>query len=153
MTGLPTVVVIGTLVSDPEIKWTASGAAVANFTIASNDRKFDKDTNSWTDGEATFLRGSIWRQDAENLANTGRKGHRIIATGELRQRSWDDKDGQKRTVLELAATEVAMSVKFATAELTKSTSGGNRSAGQTSNSGARSTQHEQAPSVDDEPPF
>lgn len=157
MTGLPTVTVIGTLVADPELKATASGAFVANFTIAANDRKFDRDTNQWTDGDATFLRCSIWRQDAENLANTGRRGHRVIATGELRQRNWEDKDGQKRTVLELAATEVGISLKFATAEITKSTSGGNRSAGQTSNSGARSTQHDavwDTPKDDsDQPPF
>lgn len=160
MTGLPTVTVIGTLVADPELKATASGAFVANFTIAANDRKFDRDTNSWSDGEATFLRCSIWRQDAENLASTGRRGHRVIATGELRQRNWEDKDGQKRTVLELAATEVGISLKFATAEISKSTGGSNPNRSQTSPQGGRSkpansTQHEDPWNAADDstPPF
>lgn len=162
MSGLPVVTMIGTLVADPELTFTASGAAVANFSVACNDRRFDKNSNSFVDGDATFLRCSIWRQDAENLAQTGRRGHRVIVTGELKQRSWDDKDGQKRTVLELAATEVGISLKFAIAEVTKSTSGGNQSrsgassqGGRSQPAGTRSTQHEDpwGPQGSDSPPF
>lgn len=159
MTGLPLVTMIGTLVADPEIKYTASGAAVTNFTVAANDRRFDRDSNSFVDGDATFLKCSIWRQDAENLANTGRKGHRVIVTGELKQRSWEQ-DGQKRTVLELAATEVGISLKFATAEISKSTGGSNQNRSQTSPQGGRSkpansTQHEGSWNAADDsiPPF
>jgi single-strand DNA-binding protein len=154
MTGLPLVTMIGTLVADPEIKYTAAGAAVTNFTVACNDRRFDKERNEFVDGDATFLRCSIWRQAAENLANSARKGHRVMVTGELKQRSWEQ-DGQKRTVLELAAEEVGVSLKFATADVTKASSGGNQSRSGASSSGGRSTQHEQAfaPNSDDQPPF
>ncbi|MER7011523.1 single-stranded DNA-binding protein [Saccharopolyspora sp. NPDC000359] len=120
MAGLPEITIAGTVVADPEIRYTASGAAVANFTVAANDRRFDRDRNEWVDAGATFLRCSIWRQAAENVAETLTKGTRVLVTGVLRQRSYE-KDGQTRYAFEVDATEVAVSLKFATAEVKKAT--------------------------------
>lgn len=118
MAGLPEVTVAGTLTADPELRFTQSGIAVANFTVASNDRRYDKDSGRWVDGDATFLRCTLWRQPAENLVNSVGKGNRVLVTGTLRQRNFEH-EGQKRTVLELDVTEVGPSVRWATAKVTK----------------------------------
>ncbi|SDH16627.1 single-strand DNA-binding protein [Lentzea fradiae] len=120
MAGLPEVTVAGTLTADPELRFTQSGVAVANFTIAANDRRYDQQSGQWVDGDATFLRCTLWRQPAENLVNSVGKGNRVLVTGTLRQRSFEH-DGQKRTVLELDVTEVGPSVRWATAKVTKVT--------------------------------
>lgn len=147
MAGLPTITMVGTLVADPELRFTPSGAAVTNFTVAANDRRFDKDRNEWVDGDATFVRCNLWRQPAENVSESLRKGHRVIVTGELKQRSYETKEGEKRTVFELEVAEVGPSLKFATVSVTKAgKSGGN--AGRSSRS-----EWSESASSDDAPPF
>ncbi|GHH44005.1 single-stranded DNA-binding protein [Lentzea cavernae] len=120
MAGLPEVTVAGTLTADPELRFTQSGIAVANFTVASNERRRDPQSGQWVDGDATFLRCTLWRQPAENLVNSVGKGARVLVTGTLRQRNFEH-EGQKRTVLELDVTEVGPSVRWATAKVTKVT--------------------------------
>ena len=117
------ITVVGNLTADPELRFTPSGAAVTNFTIASTPRTFDKQANEWKDGEALFLRCSIWRQAAENVAETLQKGMRVIAQGKLVARSYE-KDGQKRTVNELQVEEIGPSLAFATAKVTRAMRGG-----------------------------
>jgi|SRR5579884_789901 len=119
--GETVITIVGNLTDDPELRFTPSGAAVANFTIASTPRTFDKTTNEWKDGDALFLRASIWRQYAENVAETLIKGMRVIATGRLKQRSYEDREGVKRTVVELDVEEIGPSLKCATAKVTKTT--------------------------------
>lgn len=118
------ITVIGNLTADPELRFTPSGAAVSNFTVASTPRTFDKATNEWKDGEALFLRCSIWRQAAENVAESLTKGARVIVTGRLKQRSYETKEGEKRTVVELDVEEVGPSLKYATARTQKAGRGG-----------------------------
>lgn len=118
MSGETQICVIGNLTSDPELRFTGSGAAVANFTIASTPRTFDKNTNEWKDSTTLFLRCSVWRQAAENVAESLTKGCRVIAQGRLTQRSYE-KDGQQRTVVELEVDEIGPSLKTATAAVTK----------------------------------
>lgn len=118
-----TVTVIGNLTSDPELRFTPNGAAVANFTIASTPRSFDKATNEWKDGESLFLRANIWREAAENVAETLSKGQRVIASGRLVQRSFDDREGNKRTVVELEVEEIGPSLKYATAQVSRKAGG------------------------------
>lgn len=120
MAGLPEVTVAGTLTADPELRFTQSGVAVANFTFAANDRRFDQQSGQWVDGDATLLRCTLWRQPAENLVNSVGKGNRVLVTGTLRQRQFEH-EGQKRTVLELDVTECGPSVRWATAKVTKVT--------------------------------
>ena len=110
--------IIGNLVADPELRFTPSGAAVANLTIASTPRTFDKNTNEWKDGETLFLRCSIWREAAENVAESLKKGQRVIASGRLVQRNWEQ-DGQKRSGVELQLEEIGPSLKYATAQVVK----------------------------------
>jgi single-strand DNA-binding protein len=112
MAGDTVITVVGNLTADPELRFTASGAAVASFTVASTPRTFDKGANEWKDGEALFLRCSAWRQLAENVAESLTKGTRVIAQGRLQQRSYE-KDGQKRTVIELEVDEIGPSLRFA----------------------------------------
>jgi single-strand DNA-binding protein len=112
------ITIVGNLVYDPELRYTPSGAGVTSFTVASTPRSFDKATNEWKDGEALFMRCSIWRQAAENVSESLAKGMRVIVTGRLKQRSYD-KDGEKRTVIELEADEVGPSLKYATATVNK----------------------------------
>ncbi|WP_017974400.1 single-stranded DNA-binding protein [Actinopolyspora halophila] len=121
MPGLPEVTVAGTLTADPEIKYFDSGVCVANFTVAANDRRFDKDQGQWVDASATFLRCQIWRQEAEHVVESLSKGNRVLVTGALKQRSWETEHGEKRTVMELAVTEIGPSLKFATAAVRKAT--------------------------------
>lgn len=112
MAGETVLTVIGNLTSDPELRFTASGVAVAGFTIASTPRSFDKNANEWKDGDALFLRCTVWRIAAENAAESLRKGDRVIASGRLEQRSFETKEGEKRTVLELQVDDIGPSIKF-----------------------------------------
>jgi single-strand DNA-binding protein len=114
-----TITVVGNLTDDPELRFTPSGAAVANFTVASTPRILDKATNEWKDGDALFLRCSIWRQAAENVAESLQRGARVLVTGRLRQRSYETKEGEKRTVVELEVDEVGPSLRWATAKVAK----------------------------------
>jgi single-strand DNA-binding protein len=113
------ITVVGNLTGDPELRFTPSGAAVANFTVASTPRTFDKNTSEWKDGEALFLRCSIWRQAAENVAESLQKGMAVIVQGRLKQRSYDTKEGEKRTVYELDVDEVGPSLRWATAKVNR----------------------------------
>ena len=124
MAGDTIITVVGNLVSDPELRFTPSGAAVANFRIASTPRTFDKQTNQWKDGEGLFLSCSVWRQAAENVAESLQKGMRVIVQGRLVQRSYDTKEGEKRTVVELQVDEVGPSLTFATAKVNRTQRGG-----------------------------
>jgi single-strand DNA-binding protein len=114
MAGETVITVVGNLTDDPELRFTPSGAAVANFTVASTPRTFDKESQEWRDGDALFLRCSAWRQAAENIAESLRRGDRVIVQGRLRQRSYETAEGEKRTVYEMEADEVGASVKFRT---------------------------------------
>src|SRR5881409_4071447 len=109
MAGETIITVVGNLTADPELRFTPSGAAVANFTVASTPRTFDKNTNEWKDGEALFLRCSVWRQAAENVAESLTRGARVIVTGRLKQRSYETREGEKRTVVELEVDEIGPS--------------------------------------------
>jgi single-strand DNA-binding protein len=124
MAGETVITVVGNLTSDPELRFTPSGAAVANFTVASTPRFFDKNTNDWKDGEALFLRCSIWRQAAENVAESLQRGARVVVQGRLKQRSFETKEGEKRTVIELDVEEIGPSLKYATAKVQKTSRGG-----------------------------
>lgn len=119
MAGETLITVVGNLTDDPELRFTPSGAAVANFTVASTPRNFDKNTNEWVDGEAMFLRCSIWRQAAENVAESLQRGMRVVVQGRLKSRSYEDREGQKRTVFEIEVDEVGPSLKFATAKVNR----------------------------------
>ena len=119
-----TICITGNLVDDPILRFTPSGAAVANFTIASTPRAFDKQSNEWKDGDTMFLNCSIWRQAAENVAESLTKGTRVIVQGRLKSRSYDDRDGNKRTVFEVDVDEVGPSLARATAVVTRATGGG-----------------------------
>jgi single-strand DNA-binding protein len=152
MAGETVITVIGNLTSDPELRFTPAGAAVANFTVASTPRTYDKQTNEWRDGEALFLRCNVWREQAESVAESLTKGTRVIVSGRLKQRSFDTKEGEKRTVIELEVDEVGPSLKFAQAAVTR--------AGRSSGGGGRQQQQSQerdpwatAGASADEPPF
>ncbi|MBT2369381.1 single-stranded DNA-binding protein [Streptomyces sp. ISL-10] len=119
MAGETLVTVVGNLTADPELRHTNSGIPVAGFTIASTPRVFDRERNEFVDGEPLFLRCSIWRQAAENAAQSLVKGARVIVTGRLKQRTFDDKEGIRRTVVEIDAEEIAASLTYATAKVTK----------------------------------
>jgi single-strand DNA-binding protein len=119
MAGDTVITVIGNLTADPELRFTPSGAAVANFTVASTPRSFDKQSGEWKDGEALFLRCNIWRQAAENVAETLTRGSRVIVSGRLKQRSYETREGEKRTVVELEVEEVGPSLRYATAKVNK----------------------------------
>jgi single-strand DNA-binding protein len=118
------ITVVGNLTSDPELRYTQNGLAVANFTIASTPRTFDRQANEWKDGEALFLRASVWRDFAEHVAGSLSKGSRVIATGRLKQRSYQDREGQNRTAIELEVDEIGPSLRYATAQVTRSSGGG-----------------------------
>ncbi|MFJ6992515.1 single-stranded DNA-binding protein [Streptomyces sp. NPDC003090] len=119
MAGETVITVVGNLVDDPELRFTPSGAAVAKFRVASTPRTFDRQTNEWKDGESLFLTCSVWRQAAENVAESLQRGMRVIVQGRLKQRSYEDREGVKRTVFELDVEEVGPSLKNATAKVTK----------------------------------
>jgi len=138
MAGDTIITVVGNLTADPELRFTASGAAVANFTVASTPRTFDRGTGEWKDGEALFLRCNIWRQAAENVAESLTRGARVVVTGRLKQRSFDTKEGEKRTVIELEVDEIGPSLRYATAEGGGGGSGGYGASGGSSGSGSGS---------------
>jgi single-strand DNA-binding protein len=121
MAGETTITVVGNLTADPELRFTPSGPAVVGFTVAATPRTFDKSTNEWKDGEALFMRCSLWRQAAENTAESLTKGMRVIVTGRLKQRSYETREGEKRTVVELEVEEIGPSLRYATAKVTKAT--------------------------------
>jgi single-strand DNA-binding protein len=166
------ITVIGNLTADPELRFTPSGAAVANFTVASTPRQFDRQTNEWKDGEALFLRCNIWREAAENVAESLTRGSRVIVSGRLKQRSFETREGEKRTVVELEVDEIGPSLRYATAKVNKASrsgaggggfgggSGGSRQPAQSGGGGAASEDPwGSAPASgsfaggDDEPPF
>ncbi|KAA2256900.1 single-stranded DNA-binding protein [Solihabitans fulvus] len=166
MAGETTITVVGNLTSDPELRFTQSGAAVAGFTVASTPRTFDKQSGEWKDGEALFLRCSVWRQVAENVAESLTRGSRVIVSGRLRQRSYDTKEGEKRTVIELEVDEIGPSLRYATAKVNKVSRGGGGGggggfgapSGGSSNSGPSDDPWGSAPPAGsggfaDEPPF
>lgn len=119
MAGETVITVVGNLTADPELRYTQNGRAVANMTIASTPRTFNRQTNEWEDGEALFLRASIWQDYAEHVAGSLTKGSRVIATGRLKQRSYETKEGEKRTVIELELDEIGPSLRYATAQVTR----------------------------------
>jgi single-strand DNA-binding protein len=139
MAGEVIITVVGNLTAEPELRFTPSGAAVANFTIASTPRTLDRQTGEWKDGEPLFLRCSLWRDAAEHAAESLTQGTRVIARGALKQRSYE-KDGQKRTVVELDVEEIGPSLKYATAKVTKA----NRSGGQSGGNGGGGRQQQNA---------
>ena len=125
MAGETPITVVGNLTADPELRFTPSGAAVANFTVASTPRTFDRQTNEWKDAETLFMRCSVWREAAENVAESLNRGTRVVVTGRLVSRSWEDKEtGQKRSVMEMQVDEVGPSLRYATAKVTKTQRGG-----------------------------
>ncbi|MGC4109879.1 MAG: single-stranded DNA-binding protein [Nocardioides sp.] len=131
MAGDTQITVVGNLVDDPELRFTPSGAAVANFRIASTPRTFDRQTNEWKDGEALFLSCSVWRQAAENVAESLQKGMRVVVQGNLRSRQYETREGEKRTVFEIQVDEVGPSLRYATAKVTRTQrSGGSTYGGQ-----------------------
>ncbi|GGO49135.1 single-strand binding protein [Streptomyces sp. WMMB 714] len=129
MAGETVITVVGNLVDDPELRFTPSGAAVAKFRVASTPRTFDRQTNEWKDGESLFLTCSVWRQAAENVAESLTKGTRVIVQGRLKQRSYEDREGIKRTVYELDVDEVGASLRNATAKVTKTSGRGAQGGG------------------------
>lgn len=167
MAGETVITVIGNLTADPELRFTPSGAAVANFTVASTPRTFDRQTGEWKDGEALFLRCNIWRQAAENTAESLTRGMRVIVSGRLRQRSFETREGEKRTVMEMEVDEVGPSLRYATAKVNRATRQGSASgSGGYGSSGGGDDPWSSAPQAgapagsgngtggyDDEPPF
>ncbi len=134
MAGETVITVVGNLVDDPELRFTPSGAAVANFRIASTSRTFDKQTNEWKDGDALFLSCAVWRQAAENVAESLTKGMRVVVQGRLKSRQYETREGEKRTVFEIDVEEVGPSLKYATAKVARvqrSGGGGGYSGGST----------------------
>lgn len=151
MAGETVITVVGNLTADPELRFTPSGAAVANFTIASTPRTYDKQAGEWRDGDALFLRCNVWRAAAENVAESLTRGTRVIAQGRLKQRSFETKEGEKRTVVELEVDEVGPSLKFAQAfpqRTSRASSGGGGGFG-----GGSSDPWSSTPPPTDEPPF
>jgi len=124
MAGETVITVVGNLVDDPELRFTPSGAAVANFRIASTPRTFDKQSNEWKDGDALFLTCSVWRQAAENVAESLQRGMRVVVQGRLKSRQYETREGEKRTVFEIDVEEVGPSLKYATAKVTRTTRSG-----------------------------
>jgi single-strand DNA-binding protein len=162
MAGETIITVVGNLTADPELRFTPSGAAVASFTVASTPRTFDKQSNEWKDGDALFLRCSIWRQAAENVAESLQRGMRVVVTGRLQQRSYETREGEKRTVVEMQVDEVGPSLRYATAKVNRTQRGssGGGSFGGDSGGSARPDDDPWASSgpaasgnFSDEPPF
>jgi single-strand DNA-binding protein len=131
------ITVIGNLTADPELRFTPSGAAVANFTVASTPRTFDRQINEWKDGEALFLRCNIWREAAENVAESLTRGARVIVSGRLKQRSFETREGEKRTVVELEVDEIGPSLRYATAKVNKASRSGGGGGGFGGGGGSR----------------
>ncbi|MCJ0906623.1 single-stranded DNA-binding protein [Rhodococcus sp. SRB_17] len=138
MAGDTIITVIGNLTADPELRFTPAGAAVANFTVASTPRTFDRNSNEWKDGDALFMRCNIWREAAENVAESLTRGSRVIVSGRLKQRSYETREGEKRTVVELEVDEIGPSLKYATAKVNKANRGGGSGGGAGGNFGGSS---------------
>ncbi|HJU96620.1 MAG TPA: single-stranded DNA-binding protein [Jiangellaceae bacterium] len=137
MAGETIITVVGNLTDDPELRFTPSGAAVANFRVASTPRTFNRQTNAWEDGDPLFLSCSVWRQAAENVAESLQRGARVVVTGRLKQRSYETREGEKRTVFELDVDEIGPSLRYATAKVTKTQrSGGGFGGGAPASGGA-----------------
>jgi single-strand DNA-binding protein len=163
MAGDTVITLVGNLVDDPELRFTPSGAAVAKFRLASTPRIFDKQTNEWKDGESLFLTCNVWRQAAENVAESLQRGTRVIVQGRLKQRSYETREGEKRTVYEIEVDEVGPSLRSATAKVNKTTrsgsGGGYGSSGSSSSAPADDPWAAATPagggggSFSDEPPF
>jgi single-strand DNA-binding protein len=137
MAGETVITLVGNLVDDPELRFTPSGAAVANFRIASTPRTFDRQTNEWKDGESLFLSCAVWRQAAENVAESLQRGMRVVVQGRLKSRQYETREGEKRTAFEIDVDEVGPSLKYATAKVTRTTrqGGGGYSCGQSAPAG------------------
>jgi single-strand DNA-binding protein len=135
MAGDTIITIVGNLTNDPELRFTPSGAAVANFTIASTPRTFDRQSNEWKDGETLFMRCSVWREAAENVAESLTRGTAVIAQGRLQSRSFETREGEKRTVVEMQVDEIGPSLRRATAKVTKAQRGGGGGFGGGSGSG------------------
>ena len=149
MAGDTTITVIGNLTADPELRFTTSGAAVCNFTVASTPRAFDRQANEWKDGETLFMRCSVWREAAENVAESLQKGTRVIVQGRLKARSYETKEGERRTSQELEVDEVGPSTKYATAKVTRNARGDGQNApqgGQQSQGGGNTRPNNTRPS-------
>ena len=123
MAGETTITLVGNLTADPELRFTPSGAAVANFTVASTPRTFDRQTNEWRDGDAMFLNCAVWRQAAENVAESLQKGMRVIVQGRLKSRSYETREGERRTVFEVDVDEIGPALRYATAKVARNASG------------------------------
>lgn len=147
MAGETIITVVGNLTADPELRYTQNGLPVANFTIASTPRTYDKTSQEWKDGDALFLRASVWREFAEHVSGSLTKGMRVVAQGRLTQKSYQDREGNQRTSIELEVDEIGPSLRYATAQVTRAASGGGtggRSAPQATNDEPRSTPVAQA---------
>jgi single-strand DNA-binding protein len=160
MAGDVTITVVGNLTDDPELRFTPSGAAVAKFRVASTPRTYDKAAGEWKDGEPLFLSCTVWRQAAENVAESLQRGARVIVTGRLKQRSYETREGEKRTVIELDVDEVGPSLRYATAKVQKmarSSGGGSAPSGGGVEdpwaTGAPASADTQRASSLDDPPF
>lgn len=152
MSGETVITVVGNLTADPELRFTPAGAAVCNFTVAATPRTFDKQTNEWKDGDALFMRCNVWRKAAENVAETLTRGMRVMVQGRLRQRSFETKEGEKRTVVELEVDEVGPSLKYATAKVTRTPRDGSSSTSRGSDGGSEANPWAGAPAAE-APPF
>lgn len=162
MAGDTIITVVGNLTGDPELRFTPAGAAVANFTVASTPRTFDRQSNEWKDGDTLFMRCSIWREAAENVAESLTKGMRVIAQGRLVQRSYETREGEKRTVVELQVDEVGPSMRYASAKVTRAQRSGGGGGGFNASGGGQSANDDpwatagpasSGGSFSDEPPF
>ena len=149
------VTVVGNLTNDPELRFTPSGAAVASFTVASSSRYLDKATNEWKDGEPVYMRCSVWRQYAENVAESLQRGTRVIVTGRLKQRSYETREGEKRTVIEMEVDDVGPALRYATAKVNKVQRGGGFDGGGSGGSSAPADDPwaSSGGAAYDEPPF
>lgn len=155
-----TLTVIGNLTNDPELRFTPSGSAVANFSVASTPRTFDRNSNEWKDGEALFLRCAVWKEAAENVAESLTKGMRVIVSGRLKQRSYETTAGEKRTVIELEVDEIGPSLKYANAKVNRTARSSQNANGSNGLGGGSSPQTSAATNAggwgnghDSEPPF
>lgn len=153
MSGETIVTVVGNLTADPELRYTQSGIAVANFTIASTPKVFDRRANDWKDGEALFLRASCWREFAEHVAGSLTKGSRVVATGRLKHRSYETKEGEKRTSIELEIDEIGPSLRYSTAQVTKADYNGSSRAATSTTTPANDDTWVTPGNYNDETPF
>jgi single-strand DNA-binding protein len=135
MSGETIITIVGNLTADPELRYTQNGLAVANFTIASTPRTFDRQANEWKDGDALFLRASVWREFAEHVAGSLTKGTRVIAQGRLVQKGYQDREGQQRTSIQLEVDEIGPSLRYATAQVTRTQGQGVRGGASTAPAG------------------